>query len=71
MTIRHKTFLRASLTAAAVVLLAGCVTPPPPRYAPPPPDKPITDVYSYPLNNQTPDQQERDRYECNTWAVKQ
>jgi hypothetical protein len=75
MTIRNKTLSRASLAAvaASVVLLAGCVEAPPPRpvYAPPPPDKPNTDVYAYPNNNQSPDQQERDRYECNAWAVKQ
>jgi hypothetical protein len=76
MTIRNKLFTRGAtvaVTAAAIVLLAGCVVAPPPRPAPPPPppDKPITDVYAYPQNNQTPDQQERDRYECNTWAVQQ
>jgi hypothetical protein len=76
MTIRNKVFSRLSISAvaaAAMVLLAGCVEAPPPRqvYAPPPPNRPITDVYAYPQNNQTPDQQERDRYECNTWAVKQ
>jgi len=75
MTIRNEPYARASLAAivaCGLAFLAGCVTAPPPRYAPPPPpDKPITDVYAYPLNNQTPDQQERDRYECNTWAVRQ
>jgi hypothetical protein len=75
MTIRNKVFSRLSVSAvaaAAIVLLAGCVEAPQRRvYAPPPPDKPNTDVYAYPLNNQSPDQQERDRYECNTWAVKQ
>ena len=76
MTIRNKLFSRVSITfvaAAAMVLLAGCVEAPPPRpvYAPPPPDKPNTDVYAYPQNGQSPDQQERDRYECNAWAVKQ
>jgi hypothetical protein len=76
MTIRNKVFSRITLTAvaaSAIVFLAGCVAAPPPQrvYAPPPPDKPNTDVYAYPLNNQTPDQQERDRYECNAWAVKQ
>jgi hypothetical protein len=59
-------------TAAVVMFLTGCVDQPPRRvYAPPPVDKPNTDVYAYPLHNQTPDQQERDRYECNAWAVKQ
>jgi hypothetical protein len=73
--IRNKTLSRAGLAAVTtVVLLAGCVEAPPPRaYAPPPPpaDKPVTDIYAYPQNNQTPDQQERDRYECNAWAVRQ
>lgn len=76
MMIRNKTVSRVSLAAVAatVVLLTGCVAGPPERpYAPPPPppDKPITDIYAYPQNNQTPDQQERDRFECNNWAVKQ
>lgn len=68
-----KSLAKLSLAAAAaVVVLAGCVDAPPPRrYAPPPPEKPVTDIYAYPQNNQTPDQQERDRYECNAWAVKQ
>jgi hypothetical protein len=74
MTIRNKLFTHgriSAVTAAALVLLTGCVVAPPPRQAPPPPDKPITDVYAYPQNNQTRDQQERDRYECNAWAVQQ
>src|SRR5215469_11589019 len=78
MMIRNKLLSRLSITAvaaAAMVLLVGCVEAPPPRprpvYAPPPPDKPNTDVYAYPLNGQSPDQQERDRYECNAWAVRQ
>ena len=75
MTIRNKTVSRGAIAAVAtaVVLLTGCVTEPPPRpyYPPPPPDRPVTDIYAYPQNNQTPDQQERDRYECNNWAVKQ
>jgi hypothetical protein len=28
-------------------------------------------VYAYPLRDQTPEQQDRDRYECHVWAVKQ
>jgi hypothetical protein len=75
MTIGNKTVSRVSQAAlaSAVVLLAGCVAAPPPRpdYPPPPPDKPVTDLYAYPQNNQAPDQQERDRYECNNWAVRQ
>ena len=74
MTIRNKLCTHgcmSAVTAAMLVLLTGCVVAPPPRPAPPPPDKPITDVYAYPQNNQTRDQQERDRYECNAWAVQQ
>jgi len=76
MTIRNKLITRSAMTAvtaAAIAVMSGCVEAPPPRRAPPPPppDKPITDVYAYPQNNQTPDQQERDRYECNSWAVQQ
>jgi hypothetical protein len=29
------------------------------------------DVYAYPLHNQPPDQQDRDHYECSTWATQQ
>jgi outer membrane lipoprotein SlyB len=28
-------------------------------------------VYAYPQRGQTPDQQDRDRYECSTWATQQ
>jgi hypothetical protein len=77
MTTRSNTFSRAgfgAIAAFAALVLAGCVDAPPPRaYAPPPPppQRPVTDLYAYPQNNQSPDQQQRDRYECNTWAVKQ
>jgi glycine zipper 2TM protein len=76
MKIRNKAFSRVPLAVAAcAVLLAGCVEAPPPRPypppPPPPPERPVTDIYAYPQNNQPAEQQERDRYECNTWAVKQ
>ncbi|MDB6042193.1 MAG: hypothetical protein JWM63_744 [Gammaproteobacteria bacterium] len=76
MMTRIKPFSRSAFSAAAVatvvVFLTGCVEQPPRRvYSPPPVDKPNTDVYAYPMHGQTPEQQERDRYECNTWAVKQ
>ncbi|MBS0422196.1 MAG: glycine zipper family protein [Proteobacteria bacterium] len=59
------------LTAAA--LLAGCVEQPQPRrvYQSPPPPPPRTDVYAYPTQGQTPEQTDRDRYDCHEWAVKQ
>ena len=54
---------------AAAILLAACVTPPPRTVvvAPPPPQR----VFVYPANGQTPEQTERDRYECHVWAVEQ
>ncbi len=60
------------LAVGAILALAACA---PPRYAvqptaaPSPP--PSTQVYFYPTRNQSPAQQERDRYECYLWAVKQ
>ena len=55
-----------------VALLAGCVTPPPREYAtyaPPPPPPPRLMVY--PAQGQSPQQLDKDRYECHTWAVMQ
>jgi hypothetical protein len=54
---------------ALTVLLAACVTPPPRTYAVPAP--PPQRVYVYPANGQSPEQTERDRYECHAWAVQQ
>lgn len=54
--------------------LAGCASeplaPPPPAPRPPAPD---TNVYFYPMQGRTvsPEQQDRDKYECNSWAVQQ
>lgn len=56
----------------ALAACAGCVSEPTPRavsVAPPPP--PDTNVYFYPSRGQSPQQQDRDKYECNTWAVRQ
>jgi hypothetical protein len=71
--------------AAAVAVLAGCATTPPPeqRPAPPPPPPagmvyqpqpaaPVNaDVYAYPMRGQTPEQQDRDHYDCSIWATQQ
>jgi hypothetical protein len=69
---------RVALTGAAAAILAvvlsGCVEAPPPRpvyEAPPPPPPPIAKVYAYPLHGQTPQQQDRDNYECSQWATQQ
>jgi hypothetical protein len=69
--------VKVLLLSCAFALVAGCVEQPPPRpyrtyqSPPPPPAATNTDVYAYPTQNQTPDQQDRDRYECHEWAVKQ
>lgn len=52
------------------LLLAACVAPPPQRtivqtQVPPP------HIVVYPAHGQSPDQLERDRYECHVWAVQQ
>lgn len=58
--------------------LVGCVAPllpePPPRartVEAPAAVAPDTQVFVYPTRSQTPEQQDRDKYECNAWAVKQ
>jgi len=58
------------LTAASV--LSACAT----EAVAAPPGQPLvpdTNVFSYPAQGReiSPDQQGRDRYECNTWAVQQ
>jgi hypothetical protein len=65
---------RAILFSSAFAALAGCVETPPPRPVyrqPPPPPPPDTNVYAYPQQGQTPEQMDRDRYDCHEWAVKQ
>jgi hypothetical protein len=64
---------QGALFVAAFILLAGCVEAPPPRpiSPPPPPPGPDTRVYAYPLQGQTPEQTDRDRFDCHEWAVKQ
>jgi len=78
MTNRSLDYRRAALAGLAVsslaALLAGCVTAPPPNpvYDPPPAAAaPLTEVYAYPLRGQTAQQQDRDHYECSTWATQQ
>jgi hypothetical protein len=67
----------------AATVLSACVTAPlPPREAertptarsrvqPAPPPAAATKVYFYPTQEQSPEQQDRDRYDCHVWAVKQ
>jgi len=66
---RSHSGLRLAVAVAATVLLAACVTPPPRVVAVPAP--PPQRVFVYPANGQSPEQTERDRYECHVWAVQQ
>lgn len=64
--------MRVGAMLAAGLIVSACVTPPPRTVAfaappPPPPQK----VFVYPNNGQSPQQTERDRYECHVWAVQQ
>ena len=72
-TSRHA-WMPAVAAGSLAALLAGCVEAPPPRpvyQAPPPPPPPVSQVYAYPLRGQAPEQQDRDHYECSTWATQQ
>jgi hypothetical protein len=76
---RSQTILRTALGAmllSGALLLSACATEPPPRPVPPPPPvqpppPPPSEVFAYPQHGQTPEQQDRDRYECSTWATQQ
>jgi len=61
--------VRMAAATLLAVTLYGCATPPPPRPMPPPPPPMVnTTVYAYPLRGQSPEQLDRDRYECYLWA---
>jgi len=65
--------LRTGSVLALSAVLAACVAPPPQRVVmqgPPPPAAPRP-IMVYPARGQSPDQLERDRYECHVWAVQQ
>jgi hypothetical protein len=59
----------AAIPAGLLAMLSACVTPPPRSYAVPAP-RPQR-VFVYPAHGQSPEQTERDRYECHNWAVQQ
>ncbi len=73
---------RRGLATAVLVsslALAACASPPKQEAkaqpaeptAAPPVSRPSTQVYFYPTAGQSPERQDRDRYECYLWAVKQ
>src|SRR5580693_5421753 len=62
------------MVVALSCALAACATPPPPRHvgaAPAPPPAAPAQLVVYPAKGQSPEQLERDRYECHVWAVQQ
>jgi hypothetical protein len=63
----------AALAAATAVLLAGCAAAPHRHAAPPPPAvvAPPPTMYFYPELSQDDGRQDRDRYECYRWAVRE
>ncbi|MGA2397689.1 MAG: glycine zipper family protein [Steroidobacteraceae bacterium] len=64
--------LRLAAVVAAVAALGACVTPPPRTVlVQPPPPPPPQKIFVYPANGQSPEQTDRDRYECHMWAVQQ
>lgn len=59
-----------SILAGAMVL-AGCVTPVERPVASAAPPVNLAKVYFYPTKGQTEEQQDRDRYECHGWSVRE
>lgn len=62
--------LRTIIVSIWCLLLASCATPyrQITTYAPVE-ELPSTEVYFYPDQNQSPQQQDKDRYECSRWAI--
>jgi hypothetical protein len=60
---------RSLLVLTLGLAVAACVAPPPRTVAVPPP--PPQKIFVYPSNGQSPQQTDRDRYECHIWAVQQ
>ena len=63
--------VRGLAAVATSALLSACVVGPPPGRPLPPPPPPNVTVYAYPQQGQSPQQMDRDRYECSTWATQQ
>jgi len=66
--------VRAAVVGAALAaLLGGCVVAPPRHAGPPPPMQaaPQPTMYFYPELSQDEAKQDRDRYECYRWAVRE
>ena len=66
-------FVMPTIAVLIGITLAGCAETPRRHYveAPRTIAMPNIEVYAYPKNGQTADEQKRDRYECYNWSVKQ
>ena len=64
-------FRALGLTGVVVILAASAACVSEPGYPAAPPPRPETRVFVYPLPGQSADLQDRDRYECHNWAVRQ
>jgi hypothetical protein len=62
--------LRLAGPVVVVAMLGACVAQPVRTVRVPPPPPPPR-LFVYPANGQSPEQLERDRYECHMWAVQQ
>jgi hypothetical protein len=73
MMLKDPLFRQVRILAAVATgaLLSACVVGPPRGNPPPPPPPPNVTVYAYPQQGQSPQQMDRDRYECSTWATQQ
>ena len=67
----HLPVLGRVLTMGAVFLMASCAATPEAPAEPANLPPPSTQIYFYPTKGQSADQQDRDRYECYLWSVKQ
>jgi hypothetical protein len=58
---------------AAAALVSACVSLPerPPMQSDVPPPVNLTKVFFYPAQGQSEEQQDRDRYDCHVWSVRQ
>lgn len=61
--------MKICVITVVVALSAGCIAPPPRRVSVAAP--PASTFIAYPARAQSPQQIERDRYECHAWAVQQ
>ncbi len=72
---KRKTAMPVLLALALDAALVGCASTPaapvPAAASPPPTVRPSPNVYFYPMNGQSADRTDRDRYECYLWARRQ